>query len=87
MKNNWIQSIVFNDLKRNKAVNVTLFLFIFISALLMSTGVLVINRLSGSIEQIFEIAKPPHYLQMHIGEINQSDIASFFKQTGMVADF
>lgn len=87
MKDRIIVSLLLNDLKRNKAMNVTLFLFIFISALLMATGVMAIERLSGSLEQIYSIAQPPHYLQMHVGDIDREAIDSFARESGLVTDY
>jgi putative ABC transport system permease protein len=84
MRRGILKSLVVNDLKRNKAINMTLFLFLFISALLMATGALVIERLSGSLDQIFEIAQPPHFMQMHVGPIDRDGIERFAAGTGMV---
>lgn len=67
-------SLIKNDLVRNKAVNITLFVFLFISTLLMATGFLVIQRLSGSVDQIMNIASPPHFLQMHVGEFDRDRV-------------
>lgn len=84
MGSHLLRSLVINDFKRNKAINVTLFLFLLISALLMATGALVIERLSGSLDQIFEIAQPPHFMQMHVGPVDPEAINEFATNTGMV---
>lgn len=76
-----LRAFILNDLRRNKAINTALFLFLLLSALLMSTGVLVIGRLSGAIEQIMAIAQPPHFMQMHIGDFNREAIHDFARKT------
>lgn len=81
------RALVMNDLKRNKAVNLALFSFIFISALLMASGALVIERLTGALDEIFEIAQPPHYLQMHVGPIDEAALSKFAADTGLVKTY
>ena len=57
-----------NDLKRNWGVNTALMAILVLSAFLMATGCMVMERLLGGINQLFEEAKPPHFLQMHTGD-------------------
>lgn len=87
MVNPVTRSLVLNDIRRNKAINTSLFLFIFMSALLMATGTLVIDRLSGSLDQILDIAQPPHFMQMHIGPVDSDLIADFAESTGLVKSY
>lgn len=84
LNNTMTLSLLFNDLKRNKAIHLTLFLFLLISAILMTSGALVIERLNGAIDQVMSIAKPPHVLQMHIGDYNTEQLQQFADQTGLV---
>lgn len=72
-----IKSILKRDLLRNKAINMTLMLFLTLSAFLMASGSMIIMQLMGSINGLFEIAQPPHFLQMHTGEIDQNKIDRF----------
>lgn len=58
----------FNDLAKNKGVNIALLVILTLSAFLMATGAMVMERLVGSVDQLFEEAKPPHFLQMHQGD-------------------
>ena len=46
----------------------------------MATGSMVMERLVGSINQLFEQAKPPHFLQMHKGEYDEAALARFAAQ-------
>ena len=67
----------YNDLARNKAVNAALVVILTLSAFLMATGAMVMERLVGSIDQLFEEAKPPHFLQMHKGEHDPEALSRF----------
>ncbi len=84
---NYKYSLIRNDFVRNKAINLTLFVFLFISALLMATGVLVIQRLSGSVDQIMDVTNPPHFLQMHVGEFEREQVEDFVLGTGLVSQY
>ncbi len=55
-------------------------LVIALSALLMATGAVVIERVSGSVDALFEQAKPPHFLQMHAGDHNVHALQDFAHQ-------
>lgn len=70
-------SMIKKDFIRNKAINITQWLFIFLSAFLMASGCIIIIKSIGSIDGLFEVAKPPHFLQMHTGEINPAKIEAF----------
>ena len=69
-----------NDLRKNKGVNFALAVVLILSAFLMATGSMVMERLVGSINQLFEQAKPPHFLQMHKGEYDEAALAAFAAQ-------
>ncbi|GAB3166461.1 FtsX-like permease family protein [Myceligenerans halotolerans] len=66
-----------NDLVRNKGINAALIVILILSAFLMATGTMVIERLAGSVGGLFEQAKPPHFLQMHKGEYDEAALDSF----------
>ncbi|HOP73342.1 MAG: ABC transporter permease [Synergistaceae bacterium] len=80
-----IVSMIKKDLLRNKAINIIQWVFIFISAFLMVSGSLVITRSLGAIDGLFEIARPPHFLQMHAGGLDQADIDAFARSVDYVA--
>lgn len=67
----------FNDLKRHKVVNLALGVVLLLSAFLMATGALVIERVAGSVDELFEQASPPHFLQMHAGEYDTAALEEF----------
>ncbi|GAB7189946.1 FtsX-like permease family protein [Kineococcus sp. NUM-3379] len=67
----------YNDLVRNKGVNAALIVILVLSAFLMATGSMVVERLTGSVGGLFEQAKPPHFLQMHKGGYDRSALETF----------
>ena len=66
-----------NDLTRNWGVNTALMIILILSAFLMATGCMVMERLVGGINQLFEDAKPPHFLQMHTGDYDAKALDDF----------
>lgn len=75
-----------NDIRRNKVVTTTLFLFILLSALLLSGAVHIIHELFGAMNSLFEDSQVPHFVQMHSGDLVQEDIDTFTQHnTGITA--
>lgn len=66
-----------NDVVRNPGVNIALAVLLVLSAFLMGTGAMVVERLVASIDQLFAEAKPPHFLQMHAGEYDPAALDEF----------
>lgn len=66
-----------NDLRRNRGATVALAVVLVLSAFLMATGAMVMERLVSSISQLFDEAKPPHFLQMHQGEYDEVALQNF----------
>ncbi|MCR8844302.1 ABC transporter permease [Paenibacillus sp. SC116] len=62
------------DFARKKSITIVLFLFIWLSAVLVSAGSNMIVELSNSLTHLFSQSKAPHFVQMHAGEIDQSAI-------------
>ncbi|QNO14301.1 ABC transporter permease [Alkalicella caledoniensis] len=69
--------IVKNDFKRNKVINLALLLFMMFSAGLAVLSVIMGVQTFTSISRLYEKAQPPHFLQMHKGEIDQEKIDEF----------
>lgn len=65
------------DLAKNKGVTLALTLVLVLSAFLMATGAMVLERLTGSVDRLFEEARPPHFLQMHTGPIDTGALDAF----------
>lgn len=66
-----------NDFKRNRAGNVSLLLFMTLTASLVVLATIVVTQLITSMTGMYATAKPPHFLQMHKGEIHQEAIDEF----------
>ena len=69
--------ILKNDFKRNPAGNVSLLLFMTLAAGLVVVAAIVVTQLITSMTGMYKTAKPPHFLQMHKGEIKQEAIDKF----------
>ena len=65
------------DLVRNWGVNLALLAILVLSAFLMATGTMVMERLVGGINKLFDEARPPHFLQMHTGEHDPAALERF----------
>lgn len=72
---NWL--IVKNDFIRNKVINLALLLFMMFSASLAALSVLMAVQTFTSISGLYKTAQPPHFVQMHKGEINQEKTDKF----------
>lgn len=67
----------YNGLMKNKGINIALAVILILSAFLMATGSMVMERLIGSVNQLFVEAKPPHFLQMHKGDYDPDALTRF----------
>ncbi|MFV0430355.1 MAG: ABC transporter permease [Arachnia sp.] len=76
-----------NDIRRNKGVNAALLAILVLSAFLMATGAMVMERVLGSVDALFEVAKPPHFLQMHSGDYDQAALRNFADQEPLVQEW
>lgn len=72
---NWL--MLKNDFRRNKGINLALFSFMMFSACLAVLSVVMVVQTFTSISELYKMAQPPHFLQMHKGEINQEEINEF----------
>lgn len=70
-------NILKNDFKKNKEGNIAIFLFMTLAVMIGSILVLVVGQLFGSITSLYEVARPPHFLQMHKGELNREQVEAF----------
>lgn len=68
-----------NDFRKNPVSNLILFLFMSLSVTVAVTVTLMLTQLFTSITDMYETANLPHFLQMHKGELVQSDIDKFNK--------
>ena len=68
---------LWNDIKRNKTIHGTLFLFLVFAYTLAVVSVLVAAQLVTSLQGLYRVADPPHFLQMHKGDMNEEAIGRF----------
>lgn len=73
-------SIVKNDFIKNKAINLALLLFMMFSASLVVLAVFMAVQTFTSISGLYKTAQPPHFVQMHKGEIDQDKINKFMSE-------
>lgn len=66
-----------NDLTKNKSVTLALGVLLVLGAFLMATGAMVMERSLAAVDQLFEEAKPPHFLQMHQGTYDPQALDRF----------
>lgn len=69
--------LLLNDFRKRAWKNIILFVFMCLSVTIASSVVLMLSQLFSSITSMYETAKPPHFLQMHMGTIEQTDIDEF----------
>ena len=69
--------LLINDFRKRAWKNIVLFVFMLLSVTIAASVVLMLSQLFSSITSMYETAKPPHFLQMHIGTIEQADIDEF----------
>lgn len=72
---NWL--IVKNDFKRNKLINIALLLFMTFAACLAILSEIMAVQTITAISDLYKKAQPPHFVQMHKGEIDQDQIEKF----------
>lgn len=72
-----IRKIVKNEFKNDPWSQCILFLFMTLSVTLAVSVSLMLVQLFSSISTMYERANPPHFLQMHKGELQQADLDSF----------
>lgn len=72
---NWL--LVKNDFIRNKVINLVLLMFMTLAAALAVLAVIMAVQTYTSISELYKTAQPPHFLQMHKGQIDQKQIDEF----------
>lgn len=69
--------LLVNDFRKRAWKNIVLFVFMCLSVTIAVSVVLMLSQLFSSLTSMYAAAKPPHFLQMHMGGINQADIDAF----------
>lgn len=69
--------LLINDFRKKAWKNMILLAFMCLSVTIVALVALMLSQLFSSITSMYETAKPPHFLQMHMGAIEQADIDEF----------
>lgn len=69
--------LLMNDFRKQAWKNTVLFVFMSLTVTLAASVVLMLSQLFLTINTMYETAKPAHFLQMHMGTVNQDDIDEF----------
>lgn len=77
-------SLIKHDCMKNKTVNLALLLFMIFSASLAVLSVIMAVETFSSISALYKRAQPPHFVQMHKGEIDQAEIIRFMEENTLV---
>lgn len=79
--------IVKKELRKQKTINLMVGLFILLSGLLIASGTTVLVDMTSSMQSLFTKSKPPHFVQMHAGAVNEEEIERFAQEHDYVKDF
>ena len=81
------RKLIWKDIVRNKVVSIAIMLFIAAASMLLSLSGILATHLLGSIDQLMQKAKTPHFMQMHSGEANLEQVERFAKEDGRVEKY
>jgi putative ABC transport system permease protein len=76
-----------NDIARNKAITLTIMIFVAAAAMLVSLAVILVINLSSAIDTLMTQAKTPHFVQMHSGKLDPVRLDDFVEQHSEIADY
>ena len=80
------RKMIWKDICKNKAVTITICLFITLATMLVAGAFCIIADIKQSMDSFFQKAVPLHYMQMVSGEIDQQKIDRFSHNNPLVAD-
>ncbi len=76
-----------NDFRRNILINLSLLLFILLPALILSSTVSLILLSAGAIDNLFDAARVPHFVQMHSGAWDEGAGEEWARANPLVRDY
>lgn len=82
-----ITKFLMNDMKSNKMTNSIVFIFICLASFLLSLVLSVGIHLNQSIDSFSLKSQPPHFMQMHLGDIDKERIENFAQSNAKIANF
>ena len=80
------QKIVKNDIKKSKLITITITGFILLAAVFTSLGVSMLVNLIGAIDHLMQDAQAPHYVQMHVGDVDLKMLDGFAAEHKEIED-
>lgn len=79
--------LIRNDMQKSKIITFVLMIFVAAAAMLVSLAAILVVNLSGAIDTLMTKAKSPHFVQMHVGELDYDRLHSFAEQHNNVDDY
>lgn len=79
--------IISNDILKNKVITLVTMIFVAAAAMLVSLAAILTINLSGALDSLMTKAKTPHFLQMHLGEVDHARLTSFAEHNSNVDEF
>lgn len=76
-----------NDVLRNKAITLTIVIFVAAAAMLVSLAAILVVNLTGAIDALMSRAETPHFMQMHAGELDTATLAAFAAQNPDIDEY
>lgn len=72
-----LRKLIWNDVTQNKLMSAATIFFMTVSAMLLALTVLLFANLLGAVSTLMEKAVVPDYIQMHTGDVEESELARF----------
>lgn len=82
-----LKRLIWNDVRQNKLMSVSTVFFMTISAALFILTVMLFTNLLGAIDALMDKAIVPDFMQMHAGEIEETELDRFAKSHPEVSDW
>ncbi|UED81772.1 FtsX-like permease family protein [Lysinibacillus sp. CD3-6] len=79
--------IIRNDISNSKLISLTTMIFVAVAAMLVALSAILVVNLSGALDTLMKQAKTPHFMQMHVGNIDTVRLEDFAKQNHNVQDY
>lgn len=79
--------ILWNDMKNNRLMAVSTWLFMTLCAFMTALTCFLFINLSSSVDRLMKEAQTPDFLQMHTGEISETELFRFAEENEKVSDY
>ena len=81
-----IRRLIINDFKSNKLITISTSIFMAVTAMMLGLSVFLFATLYSSVTSLMIKAKTPDFLQMHTGEISETEICEFAERRSDVEE-